>query len=169
MKPTSTKPPTRSIIALAIIFILSSISPLRAQEQECQTALERAEDQYDVGNYGGVIRLLEPCASYISKERQVRAFKLLALAHLKIEEKESAKVNVRSLLAVKRDFEPDAGQDPQEFVDLVNEVKQELQRPRSKKWLWIGSGGLVAGAVAAYFIFKEEGLQDLPLPPSPPK
>jgi hypothetical protein len=167
MKPTSTKPPTLSILAFVIIFVLSSLSPARAQEKECQAALERAEDQYDAGDYGGVIGSLERCAPYIAKERQVRAYKLLALARLKMGERSSAKTHVRTLLALKREFEPDPSQDPKAFVDLVNEVKQE--RPKSKKWYWIGGGAAVAGAVAAYFIFKEEDLQDLPLPPNPPR
>jgi hypothetical protein len=169
MKPIAKKPPNLALVAsaFAIIFTTFSLSPAHAQEQECQAALERAEDQYDVSDYSGVIRLLAPCASLIPEERRVRAYKLLALAYLKIDERNSAKANVKDLLELKPKFNPDPNQDPREFVDLVNEAKQE--RPKSKKWLWIGGGGVVAGAVAAYFIFKEEGVPDLPLPPNPPK
>ncbi len=156
--------------ALAVFAIFFMLSSSRAQERECQTALERAEDQYDVSNYNGVIALLDPCAALLPQERRARAYKLLALARLQVQERESAKTNVKELLDLKPRFAPDAGQDPQEFVDLVNEVKQEQVRPGgNKKWYWIAGGGLVAGAVAAFLIFKDEGLARLPEAPDPPQ
>ncbi|NUO82391.1 hypothetical protein HUU05_20135 [candidate division KSB1 bacterium] len=156
-----------TLAVFAIFFMLSSS---HAQERECQTALERAEDQYDVSNYSGVIGLLEPCAALLPQERRVRAYKLLALARLKVKERDSAKTDVKELLDLKPKFVPDAGQDSPEFIALVNEVKQEQVRPGSnKKWYWIAGGGLVAGAVAAFLIFKDEGLARLPEAPDPPK
>ncbi len=74
---------------------------------------------------------------------------------------------MREILKLNPRFEADDIQDPQPFVDLVNEVKAE--RPKSKKWLWIGGGAAVAGAVAAFLIFKGEELGKLPEAPDPPK
>ncbi len=154
---------------LAILLTIFNVAPALAQAP-CRDALERAEDQYDAGQYQRVIAILQPCLpNEVPTAGQLRAYKLLALAYLLADDKGSAKTPVREMLKLNPRFEADATQDPQSFVDLVNEVKSEMQRPRSKKWLWIGGGGLVAGAVAAYFIFREEDLQDLPLPPNPPR
>jgi hypothetical protein len=150
---------------LAYWLALLIVAPASAQVP-CRDALERAEDQYDAGQYQQVIAVLQPCLpNEVPTAGQLRAYKLLALAYLLTNDKGSAKTPVREILKLNPRFEADATQDPPPFVDLVNEVKAE--RPKSKKWLWIGGGGLVAGAVAAFLIFKQEE-SDLPDPPLPP-
>jgi hypothetical protein len=154
------------------LFLFIVFSTASAQTQDpCRATLERAEDQYDVGEYDEVIALLEQCPpeKFLEPRQQIRAYKLAALAQLKIGAEKPAEAAVESLLDLRPQFKPDPEQDPQAFVDLVNEIKRRRASSSRKKWLFIGGGGLTAGAVAAYFIFKEKGLEDLPLPPDPPR
>lgn len=153
---------------LAFLLALFPVAPASAQDS-CREALERAEDQYDAGQYQQVIAVLRPCLpNQVPAAGQLRAYKLLALAYLLAEDKNkgAAKTQVREMLKLNPRFEADITQDPQAFVDLVNEVRAEMGR-RSKKWLWIGGGGVIAAAVAAFLIFKQEE-SDLPDPPLPP-
>ncbi len=58
------------------------VAPASAQDS-CRDALERAEDQYDAGQYQQVIAALQPCLpNEVPTAGQLRAYKLLALAYL---------------------------------------------------------------------------------------
>ena len=154
-----------------VLLNLLCLSTAWSQTGEpCQAALERAEDLYDAGDLDEVIKLLDECRPEQLPEarHRLRAYKLLALVQLKIGKAGEAEEAVSSLLDVRPKFEPDPVQDPPEFVELVHQLKSQRAKKSNKKWYWIGGGGLVAGAVAAYLIFKEDELADLPTPPGPP-
>jgi hypothetical protein len=163
----------QTLLAICFFALFSAAS---AQTQDpCQATLERAEDHYDVGEYGKVIALLQQCPpdQFPEARHQIRAYKVLALALLKLGFGDSAQTAVGKLLDLRPQYAPDPNQDPEDFIALVNKIKREreakMKGANSKKWLWIGGGAAVAGAVAAFLIFKEEDLQDLPLPPNPPR
>ena len=161
-----------AILFLLHCFVLHTHALAQTREQ-CRDALERAEDQYDLARYDQVVAALRDCAEQVPEASRLRAYKLLALAHLKLQERNRAEQSVTHLLEENPDFTADPGQDSQEFVDLVNEMKNKLRlhgaaKASNKKWYWIG-GGVAAGAMVAFLVFRDEGLSRLPEAPDPPR
>jgi len=160
------------IFNLQFSMLLLLMATATAQEQSpCAAVLERAEDQYDLREYDEVLKLLQQCpaAQFLEPRQQLRAHKLEALARLQLGSENEAEKAVESLLDLRPNFSPDEQQDPAAFVELVNKIKAQRAKKSDKKWYWIGGGGLVAGAVAAFLIFKDEGLSRLPEAPDPPR
>lgn len=163
---------SRSTILYLLFSILFFSIPATAQETNpCAAVLERAEDQYDLREYDEALKLLQECpaAQFLEPRQQLRAHKLEALARLQLGAENEAEKAVESLLDLRPNFSPNERQDPASFIELVNKIKARRAKKSDKKWYWIGGGGLVAGAVAAFLIFRDEGLSRLPEAPDPPK
>lgn len=159
-------------ILYPLFSILVFSTTVTAQEQDpCEAALERAEDQYDLREYDETLKLLQECpaAQFLEPRQQLRAHKLEALARLQLGAENEAEQAVENLLDLRPNFSPNEQQDPAAFVELVNKIKARRAQKCDKKWYWIGGGGLVAGAVAAYLIFRSDGLSRLPEAPDPPR
>lgn len=162
-------------LRFTILYLLFSIlffsTTARAQEQNpCAAVLERAEDQYDLREYDEALKLLQQCPAeqFLEPRQQLRAHKLEALARLQLGSEKEAEQAVESLLDLRPNYSPDERQDPASFIELVNMIKARRAKKSDKKWYWIG-GGLAAGAVVAFLVFREDGLSRLPEAPDPPK
>lgn len=148
------------------------ISEANAQDN-CKTALEEAQEAYDANHYDVVVRLLDACLpNGIPERTQMRAYKLLALVYTFENQPDKAKTAIREFLSLNPGYEPDASQDPPDFVELVREVKQEIikqeltKRHPKRTWLWIGGGSVVAAGIVSYFAFIP-AKESKPLPPPP--
>jgi hypothetical protein len=180
------------VIMLTSIFLPSAA--VRGQEQEKPiTELIEAERKYYKGFFDEAADLISGCLSQggLTIGQQVRAYRLFGLIYIAKNELPKAKTFVRKLFELAPTYEPDPEENPQEFVELVKEVRQELQaqqlQPKpssekpstpvtqtekrgSKKWLWFGGGGAVAAGAIAFLISRgEERPPRLPDPPALPR
>jgi len=160
-----------------LIFILTSsaLPPTQAFAQEkCETALADAQSMYDAGRFAQAIVHLNLCVpDRIPPEQRINAYRLLAICYLNEDYRDEARIAIRKIFDLKRQYEPDV-QDPQPYRDLAAEVKASLPKPLSqklfggvKKWLWLGGG-----AAGTYFAVRSFGKKteepDLPPPPELP-
>lgn len=108
------------------IFNLFKFTPVYAQDK-CQTTLLEAKQLYDKGYFYEVIELLIPCLTNgLSKPEKVRAFRLMALAHIAEDDFDRARDDIEELLYLNYNYEPDPVEDPKLYRELVNEVKTQL-------------------------------------------
>ncbi|TDI93486.1 MAG: hypothetical protein E2O76_17190 [Caldithrix sp.] len=156
------------IIVLSIIFC---ISPTSAQE-DCATTVAEAQSLYDVGRTADMIVRLESCLPDGIPEgaERVQAYKFLALAYIAEDQLPTAKNAIEKLLDLNENFQPDRTADPSKFVELVDEAKKVRSRgkTRKKRWLYLGGGTLLAGAVTAVIVFGVGGSSAPRLPDPPP-
>jgi hypothetical protein len=184
------------ILLIAILFIL----PMMGMEQtvcgqeKCAKDLDEAEQKYYGGKFDDAITQASRCLDEggLGEPERLRAYKLIGLAYIAKDYLEQAKSAVANLLALVPSYEPDPNQDPPQFTNMVNELKQALARQQkqeepppvqppaiqpekksgSKKWLWFGGG---AAAITAALIVAVSGNDSpppasalLPEPPTPP-
>ena len=156
----------------------------------CTQELTDAEQAYTFGRFDEAIRLLNQClnkANVTEAERQ-RTYRLIGLSYIGKDLVQEARESVRRLLQLVPDYRPDPDQDPPPFVELVEDVRQEMRREARQaetppadrtpaqvakkrggagKWLLIG-GGVVLAAVAAAVLLSGGGDdEDDPDPPGP--
>jgi hypothetical protein len=170
------------VLFLLCLLILVSMSAQPAQAQvPCKTALEEAEDEYDFDRFGRAIALLEACLKspdgFKDEALTIRAYKLVALSYIALDDSIHARQNISKILDLKPDYDPrldlDSEQDPPLFSKLVNEIKKEREDAVKRREKWkrlrlmgiIGSGALAAGTIV-YFLTRPD--PRLPDPPGPP-
>ena len=157
----------------------------------CEALVAEAQDRYLNGAYEAAIQRAAQCfdRSDVEAEDAVQAYRLISLAHLKLDELDAAREAIVNLLGVAPTYEPDPVQDPPTYVSMVAIVKQEVQpagtssdaeeeRPgffrRTSTWVVL-STTLVAGGVTAFLTLGGEsitggggGPTTLPPPPGTP-
>lgn len=186
-------------LIVALIFINPLAVGMAQAQDPCETALREAEQNYYAGQFDQAIARVNGCLnkSGLAKEEKIKAYKLLSLICIAQENLEQARSNIRKLLELEPNYAPDPAQDSKEFVELIAKMKEQQPRlqppppsetpPRqplpqkssvkkggSRKWLWIGAGGLAAaGATAAILLGGgnkgEPPPQPFPLPPGRPR
>ncbi|WP_109832599.1 porin family protein [Reichenbachiella versicolor] len=119
-------------IAAAMISYVSTIIPTLAQkptggdEQGCKLNLNLAEEKYKNGQIEEVQSLIKPCVegkSNFNKQDKIRAYKLLTITYLYLNEEEEASKNMQKLLNLNPEYIIDPNVDPSEFVDLYNQFR----------------------------------------------
>lgn len=173
-----------AIIGLSLHAALV-LTPARAQI-ECEDAYLQAGDAYREGSFRSAITLLAPCVDAFppGSELDRGAHRLLALAYLRNDELEEARLVIVELFARNPRYEADPINDPPAFVSLVNLVREEVgvqtrveERPgggadrpvwyRSPRtWLY-AAGGFVVGTAAIIAIGGGGGNGGTALPPPP--
>jgi hypothetical protein len=95
----------------------------------CDAQLEAAEAQYVNGAFNQAISAASTCLSQpaTTPGEAVRAYRTLALAHVKLNELQPARQAVVNLLGVDPDYTADRVNDPPVFVSMVSLVKRSLQ------------------------------------------
>jgi hypothetical protein len=162
------------LVGLLLLFLSGGPSFLQAQDaggppssDVCDRALDAADDQYREAAYGEALRLVSACLNQNdrSEAQSIRAYRQLALIHLKRDELDQARAAIVNLLGVDAGYQADPVSNPPAYVSLVTVVKENLQRtpeavataePTRKKpffrrtstWVVLG-GVLVGGGVAA--------------------
>lgn len=170
---------------LALLLSVGDVGAQAAGSEVCERALPAAEDQYRDAAYGEALRLVSACLDQgsASPEQSVRAYRLLALIHLKRDELERARAAVVNLLGVDPTYEADPVASPPAYVSLVAIVQRDLQsreqeavadRPERRPFFrrtgtWMTIGTIVVGSgVASYFALGRDSEAGETSPTTPP-
>ena len=118
-------------LVLALMFALSlnfvMTSQARSQDK-CENALKEAENLYITGRFDEAIDLLEGCLpSGFTQEQKKQAYRLLGKSYLAKDYLDQAKDAIEKLLEIVPTWKPDPIQEPPEFMQLVEEVKQRME------------------------------------------
>ena len=111
------------------VISMGAMGPAAAQpETACSIELSAAEQRYQNGAFGEAIRLISECLDQarVSPEQAVRAYRMLALAHLKRDELTAARSAIINLLGAQPEYTPDPVDEPPVFVSMVSLVRREL-------------------------------------------
>ncbi len=158
---------------LYLTLLLSVCTPCNLSAQECENALEDAFESLGKQNYDQIILLLTDCPPerLLEKTKKILAYELLALAYFNNDRVELTKGALHKLLDLQPGYAPQTPQYTEEFIGLVEEVKNERVQPESgsifhNKWFWIG--GAAATSVTAFLFFNRQETKVLPEAPDPP-
>ncbi len=159
----------RSPLFLVILIASAFVSPAAVHAQAaCESELAAAGEAYTFGRFDEAIDLLRRCVrkrDASSMEKQ-RAYRLLALSYIGKDDEGRARENVRELLLINPNYQTDPDQDPPPFVDMIREVKREMDRAQppadagddgdkkggGNRLLLIGGGVALAGVAAAVLL-----------------
>ncbi len=165
----------------ALFIITFSVAVVKAQD-ECKTILAEAEKNYQERRFDDVIDLLSRCLpSGFTEGEKPQAYRLLSLAYLAKDYRNPAREAIKKLLELAPNYAPDLAQDPEPFINLVNELRKQQPQEQpgekppaqvppakkggsKKKWLWIGLGTVALGGGAAA-ILGGGGKKDSSVPP----
>lgn len=183
--------------ALGLIVLAGFAPSARLQAQtDCATELAEAEQKFYDASFDEAIAIADRCLrqNHMPASTQLRAYRLLAMAHQARDDIYQAKEAIRRVLQLKPDYQPNAVQDHPRFVELVKQVRVEEQSAAKEppalqqlppagepeafkkkkggaaKWLLLGSGAGVAVIVAAV-LTSGGGTETTPPPqslPTPP-
>src|SRR6476620_397380 len=91
--------------AVMILAIMVCTTVLRAQE--CGTALDRASKSYENGDLRRVIEELSTCLDNgLSSEDRWQGYRLVALAHLFLDEPAEANLAIQKMLEINPRYQP---------------------------------------------------------------
>jgi tetratricopeptide (TPR) repeat protein len=181
-------------LLLFLIFNPVPIASAQQPQDQCEKLLNEAEEKYYNGLFEESIALVKQCLEEgtLNPELGARAYKQLSLSFLAQEYRDQAKESIRKLLQSHPDYKPNPEQEGEEFTELVDKVREEIEKETikeekqeeektpeaasekpggSKKWLWIGGGALVAGGIVAAVVLsgKDDGNGGVfPFPPARP-
>ncbi len=165
----------RGIVLVGIL--LGMLAAPGLAQVKCDIALERADRAHDDGRYDEAITFLENCLpNGIPTSQQQRAYELLALSFLTLDDEPRANEAVEKILKLNPQYEPERDRFPLRYIALVDKVN--AARPvsffnkmtrGSRKWFWVG-GALATGVLVGIATQKENKVTplapDLPLPPA---
>ena len=148
-----------------LLFVLAVPTQVLAQDRlDCENALARAEDSYNNGRFDDALGVLRSClrqGAFPEDEQQKDVYLLIGRANYAKDLVAEAKDALRQLLSIVPNYQPDTGTLPPSFVQLLEEVRTEMEerappvveRPRKKggmtKWLLIGGGAVATGVLVA--------------------
>jgi hypothetical protein len=170
---------------VALLLLLSPFASAHAQAvSQCEEALTSAEEHYVNAQFAETVTALEPCLTEtgLATDQLLTAYRLLALAYIRMDESEDARAAVRELFQLDPEYQSDPVNDPPDFTVMVEIVRSEV-RPMEQEvastqrsWFrshmgWIVTGGtLIAGGILAAVLSSGGGDSPDPGPalPSPP-
>ena len=121
----------RALLVQVVLMLALLGAPFEAhgQDASCTSAIEEAESQYQSGNFDVAIRQLYECLiqEEVSQENVIAGHRLLALAYLRKDDLDNARLTIVRLLGQAPEYTPDAVQNPPAYVSLVRNVKDQLQ------------------------------------------
>jgi tetratricopeptide (TPR) repeat protein len=166
------------IMALILTPVLDVISGAAAYQDKCGELLKEAETKYREGLLDETIALVNRCLDEkgLSLEESEDAYKLLGKAYHAKGLLTQSKENLRKLLELIPNWQPNPDLETPSFIRLAEEVIKEMeqQKPQpapvkppqeepkkeetkpvaaqpkkksSKTWLFVAGGGLVAGGL----------------------
>lgn len=119
----------RWVVLVGMIAVMG-MSPATAQEgPTCEEAIAAGEEAYLNTNFQEAINRVSACLDRqdVPENQAVRAYRLLSLAHLRLNELQQARAAIVNILGLRPEYEADPVQDPPEYVSLVSIVKREVQ------------------------------------------
>lgn len=114
---------------VVLLFLMPGVA--FAQAQQCQAELETADESYSMGRFDQTIELLDQCLEKegLSETERRLAYRLKGLSYIGKGLQVDAREAVRRLLELVPSYEPDPIQDPPTFVELIDEMRQEVAPP----------------------------------------
>lgn len=142
----------RQIITICLLCLLLFSGNIKAQK-DCTQNLTDAEILYKNGKLNEVSDILKDCMSYgFDKEEIVKAYRLLALTYIYLDEQKKAEQAVLSLIKSAPDYAANPAQDPIELINLFKSYRTvPIIIPRIK-----------AGGNSNWAIVKQTYLADNP-------
>jgi outer membrane receptor protein involved in Fe transport len=109
---------------LYVLFIISLFSSVSFSQGNCdEVTLNEARKRYEIGDFEGVVSLLNPCIhSGFSGGELIQAYKLLSITYIAIDSAQGADAAINMLLKLDPSFEPDLF-DPPRFVQKIRGIK----------------------------------------------
>jgi tetratricopeptide (TPR) repeat protein len=177
----------RSGLLLLVLVLLPALAPTATAQSVCAEELRQAQEHYEFGRFDRAITLLNRCLERddLPQDERERAYRLIGLSYLGKDVLEQARENVRQLLRIAPNYQPNPAQDPPPFRELIAQERQRLgldraarddeppARPEAEdggggitKWLLIG-GGVVVAAAAAVLLLSGGDDGDGDDPPEP--
>lgn len=177
----------RSGLLLLVLVLLPALAPTAAAQSVCAEELRQAQEHYEFGRFDQAITLLNRCLERddMPQEERERAYRLIGLSYLGKDVLEQARENVRQLLRIAPNYQPDPVQDPPPFRELVAQERAQLGLDRVArdeeppvepeaedgggigKWLLIGGGVVVAAAAAVLLLSGGDDGDNGDDPPEP--
>ncbi len=121
----------RAIYTGALFLLILAVLPAQvfAQEKTCQEILEEANTLYSRGAFDETIQLLDQCLESDELDETLRktAYRLKGLSFIGKGLEVDARESVKRLLQLVPSYEPDPVMDPPNFIDMIVEVRQEIQ------------------------------------------
>ncbi|HHP7236952.1 hypothetical protein [Longibacter sp.] len=152
-------------ILFAGILLIAPVEPAMAQESpsndQCETEYRQAQESYLAAEFDPAIRLLQTCLdeaqTTLSDTTLVKMYRLLAFSYLGEGDEAGARRAVNDLLTTAPDYRPNPTQDRPDFVQLVQNAREERQQIARDsddgrnwvKWVAGGVGVVVLGVLAA--------------------
>lgn len=116
----------KSNILQQLLFYLLWLCPLYvAWAQPCSQILQQVESQYEEGHIFTIPQVLESCTQSggFTKEEEIRALKLKALAHIFIDSVGAAEAAMVEFLNMMPEYQIDPVSDPKEFIYLHSKFR----------------------------------------------
>lgn len=118
-------------LCLAVLLLLAATPALAQLGVPCDELLAEAQERYEARQFEAAATAAQACAarSGLPPETAVRAYRLIALASLRLEAIPDAEAAIQSLLRVDPTYEPDPIADPPLYVAFVEGAKARFQAP----------------------------------------
>lgn len=119
----------RWIVLVGLIGLVGAPPALAQDSTSCEAAIAAGEEAYLNANFEQAINRVATCLDQqdVPNEQAVRAYRLMSLAHLRLNELQQARAAIVNILGRQPEYEADPIQDPPEYVSLVSIVKREVQ------------------------------------------
>ena len=116
---------------LAILVFLLGMAPqyAAAQQKTCATLLEEAEAFYVRGGFDEAIATVDQCLvlDAVSESERRNGYRLKGLSYIGKGLEVDARESVKRLLELVPSYEPDPVMDPPNFVQMVTEMRAEIE------------------------------------------
>ena len=110
---------------LIIIIVCLALASAKAQNNTTRQIYAQAENDYEIGRVEHALSTLQENINIFKGNLQQSAYRLMALCLLSLDENEKAENCTRLLLDYDPYFTP-SSQDPQRFIDMVENIKLGL-------------------------------------------
>ena len=114
------------ILSLVVVFLNCSI--INAQENDCKTNLQEAEEFYTQGKWTEAIDKIQQCLKNdnVSETEQGEAYRLLGLVYVATELEKDANKAFKNLLIMVPNYKVDPEKDPPQLQKIVEEIAISL-------------------------------------------
>jgi hypothetical protein len=176
----------QGLVGIGLMVLLGGPAAWAQDDVSCTEAIAAAEEAYRNADFEVAIRRVSVCLeqSDIPTDQVVRAYRLLSLAHLRLNELQQARAAIVNIFGLRPRYEADPIEDPPEYVSLVSIVRREV-RPeappeepivdertpffkRGSTWLSILGSIAVGGAVTFLTLGQGSGDDGGTTPPTGP-
>ena len=114
---------------LSIVALLGASTAWAQENAQCTDAIAAGEEAYRNAEFETAISRVSSCLdqSSIPTDQAVRAYRLLSLAHLRLNELQQARSAIVNIFGLRPGYEADPIEDPPEYVSLVSIVRRDVQ------------------------------------------